>query len=261
MEYVSKDGVKGTRETDTMPGSAGSSWYFLRYADPQNDKEPFSFEAQKYWMPVDLYIGGPEHTVGHLLYARFWHKVLFDCGLVSTPEPFQKLVHQGQILGPDGQRMSKSRGNVVNPDDVREQYGADACRLYISFLGPLDKDKPWNTQGIDGVRRFLDRLYRLVVDENGKAFAFENDVPEELTKLTHKTVKKVGDDLEAMSFNTAISAMMILVNEMYRLNVRPKADAEDAGSDSRALRPAYRRRTLGKNGRRRLCFACALAEI
>jgi leucyl-tRNA synthetase len=222
VEYVSKSGQKGTRETDTMPGSAGSSWYFLRYADPTNDKEFCSPEAQKYWMPVDLYVGGPEHTVGHLLYARFWQKVLFDAGLVSHDEPFKKLAHQGTVLGPDGQRMSKSRGNVVNPDDVREIYGADACRLYICFLGPFEKDKPWATQGIEGVKRFLDRLFRLVVDEDGHLIKLDTEIPDEIKKLTHKTIKKIGDDIEAMSFNTPISAMMILVNELYRLNVRPK---------------------------------------
>ncbi len=213
----------GKRDTDTMPGWAGSSWYFLRYVDPKNSKAPFSFEAQKYWMPVDLYVGGSEHTVLHLLYARFWHKVLFDCGLVSTIEPFQKLAHQGVVMGPDGQRMSKSRGNVVNPDDVRENYGADASRLYISFLGPFEKDKPWDTKGIEGVRRFLDRVWRLAFDENGKVIADDGAIPEELERVLHKTIKKVGEDIEAMSFNTAVSQMMILTNETYRLNVKPKS--------------------------------------
>ncbi len=211
------------RDADTMPGSAGSSWYFLRYTDPHNSNEPFSFEAQKYWMPVDLYVGGAEHTVGHLLYSRFWHKVLFDCGLVSSEEPFRKLAHQGVIMGPDGQRMSKSRGNVVNPDDVRREYGADATRIYISFLGPFDKDKPWDTKGIDGVRRFLDRIWRLAIDEEGKILAGDEPVTGELERSLHKTIKKVGDDIEIMSFNTAISAMMILVNEVYKANIRPKS--------------------------------------
>ena len=206
-----------------MPGSAGSSWYFLRYADPKNSKEPFSFAKQKYWMPVDLYVGGSEHTVGHLLYARFWQKVLFDAGLVSHDEPIQKLAHQGVIMGPDGQRMSKSRGNVVNPDEVREQYGADATRMYISFLGPFDKDKPWATTGIDGVRRFLDRVWRLVVSDEGQTLELDaGAVPEALNKLLQKTIKKVGEDYDSMSFNTAISAMMILVNEMYGQNVRSR---------------------------------------
>jgi leucyl-tRNA synthetase len=212
-----------TVDTNTMPGSAGSSWYFLRFADPQNDALPFSFEAQKYWMPVDLYVGGSEHTVGHLLYSRFWQKVLFDCGLVTHDEPFQKLAHQGVIMGTDGQRMSKSRGNVVNPDDVRKDYGADATRLYISFLGPFDKDKPWDTKGIDGVKRFLDRVWRLGFDETGKVLATDEALPAEIEKQLHKTIKKVGDDIENMSFNTAISAMMILINEVYKANIRPKS--------------------------------------
>ncbi len=215
-------GEVGKRDTDTMPGSAGSSWYFLRFTDPKNPSSPFAFEAQKYWMPVDLYVGGAEHTVGHLLYARFWQKVLFDVGLVSHDEPFKKLAHQGVVLGPDGQRMSKSRGNVVNPDDVKETYGADATRLYISFLGPFDKDKPWSSQGIEGVKRFLDRLWRLAVDETGSPHFTDEPLSTELEKLLHKTIKKVGEDLENMSFNTAISAMMILINEMYKANSRSK---------------------------------------
>ena len=216
-----KTGEKGRRETDTMPGSAGSSWYFLRYTDARNSTEAFSFAKQKYWMPVDLYVGGTEHTVGHLLYARFWQKVLFDAGLVSNDEPIKKLAHQGVIMGPDGQRMSKSRGNVVNIDEIRETYGADATRMYISFLGPFDKDKPWATTGIEGVKRFLDRVWRLIVAEDGSAHKFNSEpIPDSLNKLLHKTIKKVGDDLEAMSFNTAISAMMILVNEMYGQNYK-----------------------------------------
>ncbi len=223
VEYKDpKTGKVGRRNTDTMPGSAGSSWYFFRYADPKNSEEAFSFEAQKYWMPVDLYVGGPEHTVGHLLYSRFWTKILFDVGLSSYDEPFKKLAHQGDILGPDGFRMSKSRGNVVNPDDVREEYGADATRLYICFMGPFDKAKPWSSQGIDGVRRFLDRIWRLCVDENGTPQAVDVELPESLNKLLHKTIKKVGDDIENMNFNTAISAMMVLVNEIYRLNLKPR---------------------------------------
>ncbi len=219
-----KSGEKGRRDTDTMPGSAGSSWYFLRYTDPKNREAAFDFAKQKYWMPVDLYVGGPEHTVGHLLYARFWHKVLFDAGLVSHDEPIKKLAHQGTIMGPDGQRMSKSRGNVVNPDEVRTQYGADAARMYISFLGPFDKDKPWATEGISGVHRFLDRVWRLVVDEAGNNIPLsEGEIPASLNKLLHKTIKKVGEDFENMSFNTSISAMMILLNEIYSLNVRSGA--------------------------------------
>ncbi len=227
VAYSSKSGPEdqreGSRETDTMPGSAGSSWYFLRYTDPHNEQAPFSVDAEKYWMPVDLYIGGPEHTVGHLLYARFWQKVLFDAGLVTHDEPFQKLAHQGMILGPDGEKMSKSRGNTINPDEVREKFGADALRTYICFLGPLERDKPWATNGIEGVRRFLDRLWRLVCDDEGKCIAQSmRQLDPSLTKLLHKTVKKVTDDIENLSFNTSISAMMILVNKLYELDVRPK---------------------------------------
>ncbi len=223
-QYTSPQGEHGLREIDTMPGSAGSSWYFLRYTDPQNDQQPFSFEAQKYWMPVDLYIGGAEHTVGHLLYARFWQKVLFDCGLVSYDEPFRKLAHQGLVLGPDGEKMSKSRGNTVNPDEVRDQFGADAARMYICFMGPFDKDKPWATNGIDGVRRFLDRVWRLVSNDEGQIIADNSQpVPAEIEKLLHKTIKKITENIETLSFNTSVSQMMILVNELYRLNIRPQS--------------------------------------
>ncbi|RYZ70063.1 MAG: leucine--tRNA ligase, partial [Proteobacteria bacterium] len=205
-----------------MPGSAGSSWYFLRYIDPDNDSALVDFEKQKYWMPVDLYVGGPEHTVGHLLYARFWQKVLFDAGLVSTEEPFRKLAHQGMILAADGEKMSKSRGNTVNPDEVRETYGADALRTYILFMGPMDRDKPWSEEGIGGTTRFLDRTWRACVDENGNSIADDSEVPEELNKLLHKTIKKVGEDIEALGFNTAISAMMILLNDIYKTGSRSK---------------------------------------
>lgn len=218
------DELKGAqRETDTMPGSAGSSWYFLRYIDPHNNKAPFSKEAEKYWMPVDLYLGGAEHTVGHLLYARFWQKVLFDAGLVTQDEPFQKLFHQGLILGPDNQKMSKSRGNVINPDEVRDQFGADAARMYICFMGPPDRDKPWATNGIEGVRRFLDRVWRLAFDENGNVIANDQPLPPETEKLLHKTIKKVTHDIETMSFNTAVSAMMILVNDLYKVDGKSKS--------------------------------------
>ncbi|MDZ4662871.1 MAG: leucine--tRNA ligase [Pseudomonadota bacterium] len=217
-----KTGEVGKRETDTMPGSAGSSWYFLRYADPKNEKEPFSFENQKYWMPVDLYVGGTEHTVGHLLYSRFWQKVLFDAGLVSHDEPFKKLVHQGVVLGPDGERMSKSRGNVINITDVWNQYGADACRTYVSFMGPLEKDKPWSETGIDGVRRFLERIWRLVFNEQGILIATDETIPEELNRTLHKTIQKVTKDIETLNLNTAVSSMMILVNETYKANIKSK---------------------------------------
>lgn len=222
VNYQSPAGEKGFRETDTMPGSAGSSWYFLRFTDPHNENEAFSQEMQKYWMPVDLYVGGPEHTVGHLLYARFWQKVLFDVGLVSHEEPFQKLAHQGMILGKDGEKMSKSRGNVEPLDDVREKYGADALRSFICFLGPMDKDKAWAPTGIEGVKRFLDRIGRLAFNDQGDVIATDSEIPAELNKALHKTIKKVTHDIEAMSFNTCISSMMILVNEIYKQETRPK---------------------------------------
>ncbi|WP_409478350.1 leucine--tRNA ligase [Pseudobdellovibrio sp. HCB154] len=221
-----KDWVKygnGHRETDTMPGAAGSSWYFLRYADPHNSSAPFSPEAIKYWLPVDLYVGGAEHTVGHLLYSRFWTKVLFDVGLISIDEPFKKLAHQGMILGPDGEKMSKSRGNVIPADEVAKETGVDALRCYVCFLGPLDKDKPWAENGIEGVRRFLDRLSRLAVnDQTGESIANDETLPAEVEKLLHKTIKKVSQDIEAMNFNTCISSMMIFVNELYKHECRSK---------------------------------------
>jgi leucyl-tRNA synthetase len=218
------DGRIGERIADTMPGSAGSSWYFLRYCDPHNNDSLVDPSEEKYWMPVDLYVGGPEHTVGHLLYARFWQKVLFDLGLVSHDEPFKKLAHQGTVLGPDGNRMSKSRGNVINPDEVQKEYGADAARMYISFIGPFDKDKPWDPKGIEGIRRFLERVWRLVYNDDG-ILSCNDDQPLPVTveKQLHKTIKKISEDIEKLSFNTAISAMMILVNEIYRENVRPKS--------------------------------------
>jgi len=216
-EWVEAPGGGLKRETDTMPGSAGSSWYFLRYIDPKNSGAPFSPEAEKYWMPVDLYLGGPEHAVGHLLYARFWTKVLFDCGLVTHDEPFQKLVHQGMILGEDGEKMSKSRGNVINPDTVVDQYGADTLRLYEMFMGPLDRDKPWDTKAIEGVFRFCQRAYRLVAEFP------DAEVADADLKILHKTIKKVTEDIEALRFNTAISALMVFVNHFTKNEKRPKA--------------------------------------
>lgn len=207
---------QGQRETDTMPGSAASSWYFLRYTDPHNNKAPFGFEEQKYWMPVDLYVGGSEHNVGHLLYSRFWQKVLFDEGLVSYNEPFKKLVHQGTILGEDGFRMSKSRGNGVNPDELKKQYGADCLRLYICFLGPFDKDKPWSSKGIEGVSRFLERYIRFAK----KSQKQNETIPSALKTLLHQTIKKVTEDIENLQFNTAISALMILLNQIYKWNIK-----------------------------------------
>ncbi|HEV2046090.1 MAG TPA: leucine--tRNA ligase [Chthoniobacterales bacterium] len=215
---------KATRETNVMPQWAGSCWYYLRFCDPQNDKRFVGEKAEKYWMGgnkpggVDLYVGGTEHAVLHLLYARFWHKVLFDLGHLSKPEPFQRLVNQGIILGEDNQKMSKSRGNIVNPDDVIEQYGADAFRCYEMFMGPLEQMKPWSMRGVEGVSRFLARAWRLMMNEN-QAGAWELsaavqavDPTKEQQKITHATIKKVTGDIETLSFNTAISQMMIFVN-------------------------------------------------
>lgn len=207
--------VIGRRETHTMPQWAGSCWYYLRYLDPHNDERLVDPDKEKYWMPVDLYVGGAEHAVLHLLYARFWHKVLFDLGVVSTPEPFRKLFNQGLILGEDGQKMSKSRGNVVNPDEIVGTYGADAMRVYEMFMGPIEVVKPWSTQGTVGARRFLDRVWRLADGEVSDAPA-----PLELRKTLHKTIRKVTQDIERLRFNTAIAQMMTLVNEAYKEPVR-----------------------------------------
>jgi leucyl-tRNA synthetase len=215
-------GLPARRETNTMPQWAGSCWYYLRYLDPHNDEALIDPEVEKYWMPVELYVGGAEHAVLHLLYARFWHKFLFDIGVVSTPEPFRRLVNQGMILGEDNQKMSKSRGNVVNPDDVVAESGADALRLYEMFMGPLEAVKPWATRDIIGVSRFLDRVWKLslkpMVEGGGDAATLSS---------THRTIKKVTHDLEAMRFNTAISAMMSLSNELYKLDEVPR-DAYEA---------------------------------
>jgi leucyl-tRNA synthetase len=203
------------RELNTMPQWAGSSWYFLRYLDPKNDKEFVSREAEKYWMPVDLYIGGAEHAVLHLLYARFWHKFLFDLGKVSAPEPFHKLVNQGLILGEDGEKMSKSRGNVVNPDDVIEQYGADSMRLYEMFMGPLERQKPWQTAGMEGQWRFLKRAWRVTVGDGDEPLKLSGETPPPaLLKSMHSAIRKVTGDVEGLRFNTAISAMMVFVNDL-----------------------------------------------
>jgi leucyl-tRNA synthetase len=235
-----------TRELNTMPQWAGSCWYYLRYIDPKNDGRFIGEEAENYWMTggagndsklktqnskihggVDLYVGGTEHAVLHLLYARFWHKVLFDLGFVSTPEPFQKLVNQGMILGEDGQKMSKSRGNVVNPDDVIAEYGADAFRLYEMFMGPLEQTKPWSMTGVEGVYRFLARVWRLVMEERqdgswSLSLAVQEIEPDKAQlKVIHATIKKVGEDIEALSFNTAIAQMMIFVNAFTNANPRP----------------------------------------
>jgi leucyl-tRNA synthetase len=221
-----------TRELNTMPQWAGSCWYYLRYIDNKNSERFVGADAEKYWTGggkpggVDLYVGGTEHAVLHLLYARFWHKVLFDLGHVSTPEPFQKLVNQGLILGEDGQKMSKSRGNVVNPDDVIHEYGADALRLYEMFMGPLEATKPWSMSGVEGVFRFLARVWRLVMDETKDGewipSAALQEVPMDKAtgKIVHATIKKVGEDIEALSFNTAISQMMVCTNALTSANPR-----------------------------------------
>ncbi|MCX6135795.1 MAG: leucine--tRNA ligase [Ignavibacteriales bacterium] len=221
-------GLKGRRETNTMPQWAGSCWYYLRFMDPSNSNEFCSPAKERYWMPIDLYVGGSEHAVLHLMYARFWHKILFDLGFVSTKEPFTRLRHQGIILGEDSRKMSKSRGNVVNPDDVISQYGADSMRLFEMFMGPLEEMKPWNTRGVEGVFRFLNRVWRLFVDESGKLNpAIVKGAPSpEFERLYHQTVKKVGEDIEGLRFNTAISQLMIFVNEAYKLPVLPLREME-----------------------------------
>ena len=209
---VEIDGVKGTRETNTMPQWAGSCWYYLRYIDPKNPDAIADPELLKHWLPVDLYVGGAEHAVLHLLYARFWHKVLYDCGIVPTKEPFQKLFHQGMILGENNEKMSKSRGNVVNPDEIVQSHGADALRVYEMFMGPLEAALPWSTNGLDGARKWIDRVWRLYTVQN--KFSDTNDG--KLDKVYHATVKKVTHDIETLNLNTAISQMMIFINECYK---------------------------------------------
>ncbi|HEX7237004.1 MAG TPA: leucine--tRNA ligase, partial [Gammaproteobacteria bacterium] len=266
LEIVdAKTGKKARRETNTMPQWAGSCWYYLRFIDPSNDKKLVDRELEKYWMPVDLYVGGSEHAVLHLLYARFWHKVLYDAGVVSTPEPFIKLVHQGMILGEleftvndkrvaedevekrgdkfvlraqpsvtveaRAYKMSKSRGNVVNPDEILARYGADAFRLYEMFLGPLEQVKPWNTRGVEGTHRFLNRVWRLVAgtdaEDGGNAPSVADAAPtREQQRAVHQTIAKVTEDIEAMRFNTAISALMELTNAMYKWPQVPRASVE-----------------------------------
>jgi len=223
------DGSRAKRETNTMPQWAGSCWYYLRYLDPKNNQNGWDPEKEKYWMPVDLYIGGAEHAVLHLLYSRFWHKLLYDLGYVSTKEPFKKLINQGMILGEDGQKMSKSRGNVINPDKVVADYGADSMRLYEMFMGPLEASKPWSMQGVEGVYRFLQKTWRTVIDKETGQLAPEvkdTDADEQTLRLLHQTIKKVGDDIETFGFNTAISAMMIFINHLSKQPIVPKSVAE-----------------------------------
>ena len=224
---VTIDGKQGKRETSTMPGSAGSSWYFLRYIDPHTENEIADKKLLEHWMPVDLYVGGPEHAVGHLLYSRMWNNYLYDKGLVSCKEPFQKLFNQGMILGEGNEKMSKSKGNVVNPDDIVTSHGADTLRLYEMFMGPLDASVAWSTNGLDGARRFLDRTWRLFMNDDGtlseKIVEAENTA---LDKVYHETVKKVTDDFENLHFNTGISQMMVFINEGYKADQIPKAFVE-----------------------------------
>ncbi|MFC7364464.1 MULTISPECIES: leucine--tRNA ligase [Bhargavaea] len=222
-----KTGMKGRRETNTMPQWAGSCWYYIRYIDPHNSEQLVDPELAERWLPVDIYVGGAEHAVLHLLYARFWHKVLYDIGVVKTKEPFQKLFNQGMILGEGNEKMSKSKGNVVNPDDIVESHGADALRLYEMFMGPLDASKAWSTNGLDGSRKFLERVWRLFTESDGtlaSKITEENDGA--LEKVYNQTVKKVTEDLENMHNNTAISQMMVFINEAYKADKLPKEYAE-----------------------------------
>ena len=221
--YTTKEGRNGSRETSTMPGSAGSSWYFLRYIDPKNDKTFCDRKLADHWMPVDLYIGGPEHAVGHLIYARIWTKYLYKKGLISFDEPFKKLVHQGMILGANGIKMGKRYPEfVINPSDIVKDYGADTLRLYEMFMGPLEASKPWSNQGVEGAHKYLERVYRMIL-ENG--YLVDEEVPE-LDLIYNQTVKKVTEDYENLAFNTAISQMMIFTNEVYKVGKLPKKYAE-----------------------------------
>jgi leucyl-tRNA synthetase len=233
LEVVREDGVKGRRETNTMPQWAGSCWYYIGYVLKQDNGDYLDLssneaqEAIRKWLPVDLYIGGAEHAVLHLLYARFWHKVLFDLGLVQTKEPFFRLYNQGMILGENNQKMSKSLGNVINPDDIVNSHGADSLRVYEMFMGPLDASKPWSTTGLDGARRFLERVWRLFVTEDHKlSDKVKESKDESLTKVYHQTVKKITEDYEKLALNVAISQMMIFINEAYKADVIPMHYAE-----------------------------------
>jgi len=220
-------GKKGRRETNTMPQWAGSCWYYLRYIDPKNSEALADDAKLKQWLPVDIYIGGAEHAVLHLLYARFWHKFLYDIGVVPTKEPFQKLFNQGMILGENNEKMSKSKGNVVNPDEIVSSHGADTLRLYEMFMGPLEASIAWSTTGLDGARRFLDRVWRLFIEENGELSPkVVDEASDALERVYHQTVKKVSEDLEGLRFNTAISQLMVFINEAYKQTVLPKEYVE-----------------------------------
>ena len=289
-------GGPAQRETNTMPQWAGSCWYYLRYIDPKNKAAFVGKEKDKYWMPVDLYVGGAEHAVLHLLYSRFWHKVLYDLGHVSTPEPFMRLVNQGMILGEDNQKMSKSRGNVINPDDVVREYGTDAFRMYEMFMGPLEATKPWSTEGLQGVYRFLGRVWRLFCDEDGNLIVDdepnpphldplpqttgerkqqgipsplpskgegqgEGSVDPKLLKALHQTIKKVTEDTDTLNFNTAISQMMIFVNEVTAQEKRPRCVARTIRAIARAIRAASCRRIVGKARAQAIARARTVAEV
>jgi len=220
-------GAPGHRETHTMPTLAGSSWYFLRFIDPQNGSVFVDPSLSKRWMPVDLYVGGAEHAVGHLLYSRFFTKFLFDLGLIHVDEPYTKLVNPGMILGSDSRKMSKRYGNAVNPTDVIAQYGADSLRLFEMFLGPLEQHKPWNDSGVTGVRRFLDRAWRLFFDNETDALTISEEAPnDEQLKLLHRTIKKIRHDTETLSLNTSISTLMTFANEATKWEKRPRAILE-----------------------------------
>ena len=224
------DNIIGLRETNTMPQWAGSCWYFLRFTDPKNENEAWSKENENYWMPVDLYIGGQEHAVLHLLYSRFWNHVLYDLGLVSTKEPFKKLYNQGMILGDDGTKMSKSRGNVINPEEIMDEYGADSMRLYEMFMGPLNKSKPWSTKGLQGCYRFVNKLWSIIVDENGnlsKKIVDNDEGDKDTLFLHHQTIKKLGKDIEDLHFNTAVSQLMIYCNHLQKCNTVSKKLIEE----------------------------------
>ena len=258
-----KEGKNYSRESNTMPQWAGSCWYFLRFVDPQNKNQAWSKEAEQYWMPVDLYVGGAEHAVLHLLYARFWHKVLYDYGLVHTREPFQKLINQGMILGSDGQKMSKSRGNVVNPDEIVARFGADSLRLYEMFMGPLEKVKPWQTNGVDGVFRFLNRIWNMIIDREDKLDSSIQEIlaSEEDKKLLHRSIKKISEDLETMHLNTAISEMMIFVNQFSKNKVKPLEIVRGFYFTTLSFCSSFSRRALANDwGKRKPCLS-SLAHL